>query len=417
MTQSTTDLEGRLRGDLPRLADAIAAADPTDLAPVRSSRPPRQRIVAALVAGAVALAGAAGLVIVARHHDGPTRTVVPPASPLRHSTPLAPSPLSPREGSTSVWTGSEWLVFGGRQGLLALDDSASYDPASDTWRRLAANPTMHPGAQAVWAANVAVVLAKAGGWIYDPTLDRWTQLPPQARGTARTVEGGTGVWTGREVVVVGYSGGMPTSLVGRTLDPSTATWGTPSVAVGSSSPSIAGIAGATWDGSRVQAWLMDGTGWAYDPGNGRWTSLPKLAVPGRTSETATAIASTGERTYALTTTGDNQGSTTQLAVFENGAWRLVGDPRHGPAGDGATQLVATANELVEFSAQQAPQVIDPDRGATHPLPGSLTPPGTDRSIVWTGSELLVWGGRDMTPGTQTSPGTPGTLSASGVRIS
>jgi len=61
---------------------------------------------------------------------------------------LPSGPLGVREGSASVWTGSELLVFGGHTGGLARPTGAALDPIRRSWRRL-------PGLAAVGGLGVA----------------------------------------------------------------------------------------------------------------------------------------------------------------------------------------------------------------------------------------------------------------------
>ena len=426
----TLELEDRLRSDLPRIADLLEATpSPVDgagvvdrigvEAPRHRSRRPVWVAVAACLLLVTAVAGAAALVGSRAGRGATTSVSASPKGPLDTWAALPAGPLSPREAATSVWTGTEWLIFGGRQGLMVRNDSAAYDPSTNAWRALAVNPTMHPGAQAVWTGQVVVVLAKAGGWIYDPAADTWTDLPRQSTASAKIIASNDAVWTGRQVMAVGVTDDNGHGALGaRGLDPTTRTWG-PLVQTGElarSFDSMGAVAGARWDGSRVQVWLTTGQGWAYDPDTQTWTALPQLHVPDSNPEATLSIAGSGDRTYVLARTSTDTGSWEQLAVFENGTWRLVGDPEPGPAGDAAPQLTMAGDELILLSRQRGPEAIDPATGATRPLDSALVGPGSGRTVTWTGDELLVWGGRNTTPGTDGNPGTDGALTASGARL-
>jgi Galactose oxidase, central domain len=422
----TLDLETRLRSDLPRLADLLEAParavdDPGragDQATLEPERPRSRRpIWFAVAACLLLLAGVASVAGLVRHRvsdESTTSVTANPPGPLDTWEALPAGPLSPREDATSVWTGSEWLVFGGRQGIEAMNDSAAYNPSSNTWRSLAVNPTMHPGAQAVWTGHVVAVLAKGGGWIYDPAADTWTDLPQQSVLSSGTAVGNDPIWTGQEVVTIGVTESDGHAALGaRGLDPTTMTWGelAPSRGV------MGAVAGARWDGSRVQVWLTTGEGWAYDPEAEIWEALAPLPVSGSNAETTLSITGSGSRTYVLAHTSDDTGSSGQLAVFEDGAWRLVGDPQRGPAGDAAPLLTMAGDELVLFSRQRGPEAIDPATGATRALNSLLVGPGSGRSVAWTGEELLMSGGRDTAPGTGGNPGAGGALTAAAARLS
>ena len=126
---------------------------------------------------------------------------------------LAPSPLSARS-SRLVWTGREVLVLGGmvdapEMGFDSLDDSAAYDPATDSWRKIAT-----PGTEAVvlfidpvWTGRGVIARGYAPGdyalrWVaYDPAAEVWRALPPSP--PARFFEGASLMWSGSELLAWG----------------------------------------------------------------------------------------------------------------------------------------------------------------------------------------------------------------------
>src|SRR3954454_19044245 len=58
--------------------------------------------------------------------------------------PFNAGPLSVRNDSVAVWTGTEMIVIGGVNVLSEqlLTDGAAYNPASDTWRLIASLPAV-----------------------------------------------------------------------------------------------------------------------------------------------------------------------------------------------------------------------------------------------------------------------------------
>ena len=176
MTTDTTftDLEDRLRAELPRLADVLVAADLIDgdevTLPVHRSPRSRRWLVpvAAVAAVVLLLVGVAVALRPGTDHRDQGHVEVGP-NPVEGSwAPMATSPLSPREAAVSVWTGTEVIVWGGRVGNMALLDGAAYNPTMDTWRTIQPNSWGHPGAHAVWAGDRMVVLAKNGGAVLRP---------------------------------------------------------------------------------------------------------------------------------------------------------------------------------------------------------------------------------------------------------
>jgi len=145
-----------------------------------------------------------------------------PATDTWHRLPPAPVPA--RGQGTAVWSGHEVLLWGGDTGAGAeVGEGAAYDPTTNTWRALPLSPlrakTLPAG---VWTGRFFIVIGgSAGGTLpapgpgaaaYDPSTNTWTALPdaplyapgPGAPSFAADQrEGGSALWTGRAVVVVG----------------------------------------------------------------------------------------------------------------------------------------------------------------------------------------------------------------------
>ncbi len=98
---------------------------------------------------------------------------------------LPDAPLSTRFNHTMIWTGKEVLVWGGTSAgdiQEPLGDGAAYDPATDSWRTLAAAP-LDPRSShtAVWVDDVMIVWGGRSegdvrfrdGARYDPATDEW----------------------------------------------------------------------------------------------------------------------------------------------------------------------------------------------------------------------------------------------------
>jgi N-acetylneuraminic acid mutarotase len=110
---------------------------------------------------------------------------------------IADSPLAPRQVA-GVWTGSEMIVYGGRNGSnMAFGDGAAYNPTTDHWRRIAGGPA-HPGFQAIWTATALIEFAKGHAVVYFAESDRWTQWAGDPKCFS-----GKPVWTGSEALIFG----------------------------------------------------------------------------------------------------------------------------------------------------------------------------------------------------------------------
>jgi hypothetical protein len=144
---------------------------------------------------------------------GSTTDVTPIAyDPARDAwRSLAPPPIMGRQSAASVWTGTDWIVWGGTTGTDELADGAEYDPATDTWRTLGPGPLSKRRVHAVWSGTEMFVdagstggdratgngeLALADGALYDPSTDHWRSTTPGA-----AHPGFVPLWTGKDVVM------------------------------------------------------------------------------------------------------------------------------------------------------------------------------------------------------------------------
>lgn len=113
-----------------------------------------------------------------------------------HWRALPPAPLSPRDGQSAVWTGSEVLIWGGYDQVSVnafhvTNDGAAYNPATNTWRPLPAAPlSARADVIATWTGSSMVVLGGhpavltdtiggfSDGAAYDPVKNRWQHVDP-----------------------------------------------------------------------------------------------------------------------------------------------------------------------------------------------------------------------------------------------
>jgi len=145
-------------------------------------------------------------------------------------TSLTSAP-DPRYGASAVWTGSEMIVWGGYGFGKYLNSGGRYDPARDTWTRTSTGVNSPQGrrlALLLWTGHEMIVLGglldNAGqpvgpGARYNPVFDTWAPL--STAGAPAVPWMARGVWTGREVLVLGgYDAGR---YCASACDPA-ATW-------------------------------------------------------------------------------------------------------------------------------------------------------------------------------------------------
>lgn len=174
-----------------------------------------------------------------------------------------------RTQHTAVWTGTEMIAFGGASAVGRIDgfrnDGFRYDPATDTWTPLPANPGLGRAEHvAVWTGTEMIVYGGIGpsanpdadlpvvrtdALAYNPATNAWRTLaasPLEGRQRAQAV------WTGTEMVVFG---------------------------------------GATADNFRI------GDGARFDPSLNRWMMLPTDGAPSARDEHVMAVG--GEDVFVV----------------------------------------------------------------------------------------------------------------------
>ena len=296
-----------------------------------------------------------------------------------------------------VWTGKELIVTGVRPGLdgtfvKATNVAAAYDPASRTWRRLAAAPKL-PGycrRDAVWTGR-EMLLWSCGLAAYNPRTGVWRSLPESPTGE------GFVAWTGRELI--GWGGGCCGDVWdgGSAYNPSTNTWRT--LARSPLAPSQ-GPFGA-WTGHEllllVSGYEPEGKAYpaslaraaAYDPATDTWRRLtppPSSAV--RYGGTA---AWTGRELLVVGNASVVSHATLAYDPASN-RWRRLARP---PVGLIPLNAFWTGRRLLVLGGDEASRsfAFDPRANRWTRLPQApLQGPG--QTAAWTGHELIVWSSAD-----------------------
>lgn len=143
-----------------------------------------------------------------------------PATNTWSPLPISGSP-SQRNQVCSLWTGTEWFIWGGaRNGgspfYNTLNDGALFNPTTNTWRPIStigAPPPRHYGSCAwngkevlIWGgysrigdhSSTGVYLSD--GWRYDPAKDQWSQM---SLAGLPAVAGCAGAWAGDRLLIFG----------------------------------------------------------------------------------------------------------------------------------------------------------------------------------------------------------------------
>ncbi len=315
-----------------------------------------------------------------------------------------------RTSHTAVWTGSEMIVWGGNIGTFpGTSAGGRYNPVSDSWTPTAVDlntPTPRLAASAVWTGTEMIVWggspvsgSSTAGGRYNPATDTWQ---PVATGGSEPSQrsGHTAVWTGTEMIV--WGGGSNT---GGRYSPSTNSW-VPTSTVNAPSGGTGNF--AAWTGSRMLAW--NDTGGIYNPQTDTWTAMapaPPLTASGRT------VVWTGQEMIAWGGTTNWPLNTGARYRPDTNSWVPTSTFSTVPAPTIWASTVWTGNEMIVWGGYL-------DRGFAVTNTGGRYMPATDvwvptpvnaqtpsaRSLhsgVWTGREMIVWGGNGLSTGGRYDP--------------
>jgi N-acetylneuraminic acid mutarotase len=325
-----------------------------------------------------------------------------------------------REWHTAVWTGTEMIVWGGTpfSNPVAYNPAGRYDPATDTWT-ITSNvdaPSPREKHTAVWTGTEMIVWSgnhdlespRGTGGRYNPQTDTWT--PTSTVNAPGPRQHHTAVWTGSRMLVWGgasdFSGDVLLNT-GGSYDPVTDTW---TALPTSGAPSGRRFHTAVWTGSQMLVWggALDGTtgtgtntGGRYNPSTNSWTATATSGAPAaRFGQSAVWTGSEmivwgGAPTF-FTATKLNTGGRYNPAT---NSWTAVATSG-APAGRDAHVAVWTGSQMLVWGGFDGQDRIR--TGARYTLATNSWSPITTVNApagaalaraVWTGSEMVVWGGQ------------------------
>jgi hypothetical protein len=315
-------------------------------------------------------------------------------------------------GDAIVHTGTQLLTFGAREGDAI---GGIYDFATRTWQPMNTQgaPEGIRDASLVWTGDrmiawggvtaTGVIDVVAIGGVYDPASDTWQPMSTDGAPDAR--RSAVGVWTGVDAIFWGgstwSSDPIPDSQYlgsGGRYDPAADAW----------MPMDAGPVraetrrGITWTGTEL---IVAGTAGAarYDPATDTWSIL--------CSALALDAASHVWHGAGLISFGGYESLATQHDPVDRGGRSIEGDPCErfdtstvgAPSGRKSHTAVWTGSEMIVFGGRTkggTGTLIGASDGASYdPTTDTWTPlqdgtPGgrADHRAIWTGTEMIVWGG-------------------------
>lgn len=297
-------------------------------------------------------------------------------------------------------------------------------PAAGEWRALpGAGLAARSEAAVVWTRTAMVVWGGAGaegvlgdGAAYNLAADRWAPLPASPLSPRR---GHSAVWTGNRMLVFGGQGtpegceGLCPLGDGASYDPDTKTWAPlapPPISPrhGHSAVFLQGRM-VVWGGAEAGGTAL-GDGAVYDPGTDTWAPLAMPPLAPRLGHRAVAT------TDQMLVWGGSSEAAEGGQYFADGAlyrpatgeWRAMPPAPAALAPRDTAAGVWTGEQLVVWGGYGRSEectpcfhddgaAYDPAANAWAPIaPSPLSGRGGHRA-VWTSRDVLVWGGFDSAP--------------------
>lgn len=389
--------------------------------PTARRRGGSDRTAQRLIAGGLGLLVVLGAALVVRSGDDDERGGFE-AGGWR---PLPSPGLAARSGHSAVWTGASMLVWGGAGLSGPFADGAAFDAAGSRWTPLAASPLVaRRDHTAVWTGSAMIVFGGSGraegcadrcpladGAAYDPGADRWT---PIAASPLAGRSGHTAVWVQDRMVVWGGATAEGTSADGAAYDPVADAWSPLPPAPLAARSRHGSVATAhrmlVWGGS-AQA---DGSGRlfadgaTFSPNDGSWA--PMAAFPATSTSPARHSFSTvwtGDRMVVWGGFGSAE-ACPGCPLDDGAAYDLRADAWSAIASApltarGGHAAVWTGREMVAWGGAGATEQsdgasYDPLTDSWARLETSPLRPRQGHSMAWVGDRLVIWGGRGPTGG-------------------
>ncbi len=437
-----TTFEDDVRAAVRAIAAHAPQMDGPDRQRLARQTGPRRRPLAIAAAAAVVVAVSSVALWSSTRGSHVQRVNVMPASPALQSSIMPASPLSARIGMASVWTGSEWLIWGGHDTAnRPLEDGASFDPTDARWSELPQAPltgraspvsvwtghawiiyggtadsalldgaafssqtrswkllppspavlhdTSNAPIEGTWTGTEMVVVADTGAAAYNPSTNKWTVLP-SVPGQSAFVTTGQAVWTGEQAIFL-----LAPQQAGA---PPSGTSGTESSAPGGPVPVAPRGAFALG---------------AYSPRTNTWSLLPPggygADIEPRLVWTGTMLLAIDQWSATVASPSNNQAtgstSTGTSAAYDPATRRWSPLPKLSPAtggGHGVTTPQWTGSSVLLWDGGPTGSAYSPATDTDMTFSTSSDRRLFDPAVAWTGRELLVWGavsGGDAPSGT------------------
>ncbi len=316
----------------------------------------------------------------------------------------------------AVWTGTEMIIWGGLSdlGTTRLNTGGRYNPATNTWTvtSTGANvPMARTRHTAVWTGTQMIVWGGSSlvaelssGGRYTPSTDSWT-----GTGTNVPTEryDHTAVWTGTEMIVWGGYDSMNYLTTGGRYVPSTDSW--TATSTGPNTPTGRQTLSAVWTGTEMIVWggwasgSRFATGGRYAPATDSWTATSTGANLPEARNYHTAVWTGTEMivwggiggTSGYTNTGGRYSPPTNTWLPTSTGANVPSKRRgHTAVWTGTEMIVWGGYDGINYLATGGRYVPSTDTWAATSMVADVPAGRVGHTAVWTGTRMIVWGGYD-----------------------
>ena len=317
-----------------------------------------------------------------------------------------------RDNQAAVWTGSEMIMWGGGDNSSSFGTGGRYNPSTDSWTRVSTvnAPDDRISPTAIWTGTEMIVWGgikfypavylNTGGR-YNPSTDSWVATTISGAPDERFAH--TAVWTGNEMIVWGGHNDRSNALkTGGRYNPNTDSWTDTST---TNAPSARSHHTAVWTDSEMIVWggtdLFNDfdTGGRYNPNTDTWLATTVTNAPARREDHAAVWSGTEMIVWSGTNSEGLLNSGGRYDPFTD-SW-VATSTINVPAARVLVHNTAiwTGSEMIIWGGFDGTNYFNTG-GRYNPTIDSWVattttdgPAGRELfTAVWTGSEMIVWGG-------------------------
>lgn len=341
---------------------------------------------------------------------------------------------TPRQWGQAVWTGKEFIVWGGVGTSLPNSDGGRYDLATDTWIPFK-TPNLYFTSEGAAFWNGSKVYFVQGnssggyinevaggfsaGWSFDPSNNKWDYLPlaPITQAFMPHTWTGTELLTfatfrdGNDRTVLSFKPESETWFFAKSTNVSTDRWviratkDTPNAPL----PRFGATPQRTvWTGSKWLVWGLDylpatsggvlNSGAIFDPANDSWQPMSPTNAP--SPRTQFSVVWTGDQAIYWGGYSNNFIGNGKRYFPANNTWSNI-TATGAPSARCRHTAVWTGTEMIVWGGIFANGFPTNNGARYNPATDAwslmATPPAgitnrADHLALWTGSEMIVWGG-------------------------